>query len=126
MGGGFGSVGISVGSGGSVSSVGVVGCVSDSVGGGAVGVVGDVVSSGCVGVAGACVACAEESFGSVDGLVGSVSAGPPGLPWWDSFLFESGAVELVDVEMSEFGPGRVPSWDSVGSVWGEVLSVGAL
>ena len=114
MGGGFGSVGISVGSGGLVSSVGVGGCVSDSVGGGAVGVVGDVV------------ACVEESFGSVDGLVGSVSAGPPGLPWWDSFSFESGTVELVDVEMSEFGPSRVPSWDSLGSVWDEVLSVGAL
>ena len=101
-----------------VVSGGVVGVVSG-------GVVGFVSSGGVVGVVGFSVACGEVGLGSV-GVVPSV--GPAGsVPSVLSVLFSdgSGTVGFVDVGSDVAGPGRVPSWASVGSVWGDVPSVGA-
>ena len=98
-----------------VVSGGFVGVVSG-------GVVGLVSSGGVVGVVGFSVACGEVGLGSV-GVVPSV--GQAGLVPSVPFSVESGTEGFVDVGSDVAGPGRVPSWASVGSVWGDVPSVGA-
>ena len=85
------------------------------------GVVGFVSSDGVVGVVGFSVACGEVGLGSV-GVVPSV--GPAGVVPSVLFSVESGTEGFVDVGSDVTGPGRVPSWVSVGSVWEDVLSEG--
>ena len=86
------------------------------------GVVGFVSLGGVVGVVGFSVACGEVGLGSV-GVVPSV--GPAGVVPSVPFSVESGTEGFVDVGSDVTGPGRVPSWASVGSVWEDVPSVGA-
>ena len=113
--------------GGSVSSWLVSGGCVGVVSGGFVGVVsggvvGFVSSGGVVGVVGFSVACGEVGLGSVEVVP---SGGPAGSVPSVLFSVESGTEGFVDVGSDVTGPGRVPSWASVGSVWEDAPSEGA-